>query len=195
MHKNVHTAPINRRSSHKSWLGGASAQLYREKLWPARWVYSHQAHPQYSQELTLPPRVAESRKCVPYFLIRFSVICWRVGRRPSSLMLRKNSGASGSGEPRKFLLSTARLFTFQRPNSLQNKAVLIEKCVIQTNALHLQTTLLCWVAGGDSLGITTGLDSDALSCAMDRTSNEGYLLEVETVLHNKIIVGKEINKN
>lgn len=78
--------------------------------------------PNIPKKLTLPPRVAESRKCVPYFLIRFSVICWRVGRRPSSLMLRKNSGASGSGEPRKFLLSTARLFTFQRPNSLQKQS-------------------------------------------------------------------------
>lgn len=88
-----------------------------KQLWPALL-----ARPHYFQESTLPPRVAESRKCVPYFLIRFSVICWRVGRRPSSLMLRKNSGASGSGEPRKFLLSTARLFTFQRPNSLQKQS-------------------------------------------------------------------------
>lgn len=77
----------------------------------------------------------------------------------------------------------------------ENKAVLIQKCVIQTNALHLQTTLLCWVAGGDSLGITRGLDRDTLSCVMDRTGNEGYLLEVGKVLHNKIIVGEGINKN
>lgn len=165
-----------------------------EQLWPTLLFYSHQ-YSQDSQEWALPPRVAESRKCVPYFLMRFSVICWSVGRRPSSLMLRKNSGASGSGEPRKFLLSTARLFTFQRPNSLQNKAVLVQKYVIQTNVLHLQTTLLCWVAGGDSLGITADLDSDTLSCVIDRTSNEGYLLELEKVLHNKIIVGKEISKN
>lgn len=27
--------------------------------------------------------------------------------------------------------------------SAKNKAVLIQKCVIQTNVLHLQTTLLC----------------------------------------------------
>lgn len=140
--------------------------LQRNQLWPTLLVQSHRTHAQYFQVIALPPKVADSRKCVPYFLIRFSVICWRVGRRPSSLMLRKNSGASGNGEPRKFLLSTARLFTFQRPNSLQNKAILIQKYVIQTNVLHLQTTLLCWLAGGDYLGITTGLNSDTLSCVI-----------------------------
>lgn len=140
--------------------------LQRNQLWPTLLVQSHRTHAQYFQAIALPPKVADSRKCVPYFLIRFSVICWSVGRRPSSLMLRKNSGASGNGEPRKFLLSTARLFTFQRPNSLQNKAILIEKYVIQTNVLHLQTTLLCWLAGGDYLGITTGLNSDTLSCVI-----------------------------
>lgn len=84
-------------------------------------------------QIVVPPRVADSKKWVPYFLIRFSVICWRVGRRPKSLMLRKNSGARGRGEPRKFLLSTARLFTFQRPNSLKSKFILIHKYIIYLN--------------------------------------------------------------
>ena len=103
-------------------------------------------HAAYCQALTIPPKVADRRKCVPYFLIRFSVICWSVGRRPSSLMLRKNSGASGSGEPRKLRLSTARLFTFQRPNSLQRKVILIQKYVIQTNVFICK--LLCSVSPG-----------------------------------------------
>lgn len=92
-------------------------------------VYAGKQKHRYFQKL-LPPRVADSKKWVPYFLIRFSVICWRVGRRPKSLMLRKNSGARGNGEPRKFLLSTARLFTFQRPNSLKSKFVFIHNWTI-----------------------------------------------------------------
>lgn len=60
-----------------------------------------------------PPRVAETRKWVPYFLMRFSLICCRVGRRPSNRRLRRNSGAKGSGALRKSLFSVAKLFTFQ----------------------------------------------------------------------------------
>lgn len=90
----------------------------------------------------VPPRVADSKKCVPYFLIRFSVICWRVGRRPKSLMLRKNSGARGRGEPRKFLLSTARLFTFQRPNSLKSKFIFIRKYIIYLNVFIWKVHLI-----------------------------------------------------
>lgn len=67
----------------------------------------------------LPPRVAEMRKWVPYFLMRFSLICCRVGRRPSNRRLRRNSGAKGSGALRKSLFSVARLLTFQWLNSLE----------------------------------------------------------------------------
>lgn len=66
-----------------------------------------------------PPRVAETRKWVPYFLMRFSLICCRVGRRPSNRRLRRNSGAKGSGALRKSLFSVAKLFTFQWLNSLE----------------------------------------------------------------------------
>lgn len=97
----------------------------------------------YFQRL-LPPRVADSKKWVPYFLIRFSVICWSVGRRPKSLMLRKNSGARGRGEPRKFLLSTARLFTFQRPNSLKSKFIFIHNCTIWVFSLIKFMWKLSW---------------------------------------------------
>lgn len=69
----------------------------------------------------LPPRVAETRKWVPYFLMRFSLICCRVGRRPSNRRLRRNSGAKGKGDLRKSLFSVARLFTFQWLNSLKRR--------------------------------------------------------------------------
>lgn len=93
----------------------------------------------------VPPRVADNKKCVPYFLIRFSVICWRVGRRPKSLMLRKNSGARGRGEPRKFLLSTARLFTFQRPNSLKSKFIFIHKYIFYLNVFIWKVHLVVYL--------------------------------------------------
>lgn len=70
--------------------------------------------------MSLPPSVADRRKCVPYFLIRLSVISFAEGLRPRSWMLRTNSGVRDKGESRKSLRSTARLFTFQRPNSLQD---------------------------------------------------------------------------
>lgn len=65
-----------------------------------------------------PPSVAASKKWVPYFLMRLSVICCGLGRRPSRRMLRMNSGARGSGRLKKSFLSKAKLFTFQRANSL-----------------------------------------------------------------------------
>lgn len=64
----------------------------------------------------LPPRMAATRKWVPYFLMMLSVIVCRLGRRPSCLMLRTKSGSKGTAS----CLSTAKLFTFHRPNSLQN---------------------------------------------------------------------------
>lgn len=69
--------------------------------------------------LYLPPSVADNRKCVPYFLIRLSVIIWVVGLRPRSRMFLMNSGVRGKGDSRKSLLSTAKLFTFHLPNSLE----------------------------------------------------------------------------
>lgn len=51
--------------------------------------------------------------------MRFSLICCRVGRRPSNRRLRRNSGAKGNGALRKSLFSVARLFTFQWLNSLK----------------------------------------------------------------------------
>lgn len=69
--------------------------------------------------LCLPPSVADNRKWVPYFLIRLSVIIWVVGLRPRSRMFLMNSGVRGKGDSRKSLLSTAKLFTFHLPNSLE----------------------------------------------------------------------------
>ena len=68
-----------------------------------------------------PPRVAETRKWVPYFLMRFSLICCRVGRRPSNRRLRRNSGASGNGARGESLFSVTKLLTFQWLNSLSIK--------------------------------------------------------------------------
>lgn len=79
----------------------------------------------------------------------FCDLAGRVGRRPKSLMLRKNSGARGRGEPRKFLLSTARLFTFQRPNSLKSKFIFIHKYIIYLNVFIWKSSL------GSFAGITT----------------------------------------
>lgn len=67
----------------------------------------------------LPPSVAESRKWVPYFLIMLSVMAPRLGLLPSCLMVSRNSGSSGKGKPLFSCLSRAKLFTFQRPNSLK----------------------------------------------------------------------------
>lgn len=69
--------------------------------------------------LCLPPSVADNRKCVPYFLMRLSVMVWVVGLRPRSRMFLMNSGVNGSGDSRKSLRSTAKLFTFHLPNSLK----------------------------------------------------------------------------
>lgn len=69
--------------------------------------------------LYLPPSVAESRKWVPYFLIMLSVMAPRLGLLPSCLMVWRNSGSSGKEKPLFSCLSRAKLFTFQRPNSLQ----------------------------------------------------------------------------
>lgn len=70
----------------------------------------------------LPPSVAESRKWVPYFLIMLSVIAPRLGLLPSCLMVWRNSGSSGKEKPLFSCLSRAKLFTFQRPNSLAKEA-------------------------------------------------------------------------
>lgn len=117
----------------------------------------------------VPPRVAETKKWVPYFLIRFSVICWRVGRRPKSLMLRKNSGARGRGEPRKFLLSTARLFTFQRPNSLKSKFIFYSEIHNLGEVFHLSSSL------GSLAGVTRFLTAlltyNTMSRVLSRKSN------------------------
>lgn len=67
----------------------------------------------------LPPSVAESRKWVPYFLIMLSVMAPRLGLLPSCLMVCRNSGSSGKEKPLFSCLSRAKLFTFQRPNSLK----------------------------------------------------------------------------
>lgn len=67
----------------------------------------------------LPPSVADNRKCVPYFRMRLSVMVCVVGRRPRRRMFLMNSGVSGSGDSRKSLRSTAKLFTFHLPNSLK----------------------------------------------------------------------------
>lgn len=69
--------------------------------------------------LYLPPSVAESRKWVPYFLMMLSVMALRLGLLPSCLMVCRNSGSSGKEKPLFSCLSRAKLFTFQRPNSLQ----------------------------------------------------------------------------
>lgn len=74
-----------------------------------------------SWNIGLPPSVADTKKWVPYFLIRFSWICWRLGLLPRSLRLRKNSGAKGSGALKKSLFSVTKLFTFQWLNSLRDK--------------------------------------------------------------------------
>lgn len=68
--------------------------------------------------MLLPPRVAETRKCVPYFLMMLSVILCRLGRLPSCLILWMKSGSKGTATPLSSCLSAARLFTFHRPNSL-----------------------------------------------------------------------------
>lgn len=75
----------------------------------------------WGREGCLPPRVAESKKWVPYFLMRFSVTCCRLGLLPRRRMLRTNSGARGRGKLKKSFLSRAKLFTFHRANSLQGK--------------------------------------------------------------------------
>ncbi len=74
-----------------------------------------------SWNIGLPPNVADTKKWVPYFLIRFSWICWRLGLLPRSLRLRKNSGAKGSEALKKSLFSVTKLFTFQWLNSLRDK--------------------------------------------------------------------------
>lgn len=66
----------------------------------------------------LPPRVAESRKWVPYFLMMLSVIFCKLGLLPRSLMLWMKSGSKGTAAPSPSCLSAARLLTFHRPNSL-----------------------------------------------------------------------------
>lgn len=75
----------------------------------------------WGRDCCLPPRVAESKKWVPYFLMRFSVTCCRLGLLPRRRMLRTNSGARGRGKLKKSFLSRAKLFTFHRANSLQGK--------------------------------------------------------------------------
>lgn len=53
--------------------------------------------------------------------MRFSVTCCRLGLLPRRRMLRTNSGARGRGKLKKSFLSRAKLFTFHRANSLQEK--------------------------------------------------------------------------
>lgn len=48
-----------------------------------------------------------------------SVMVLRLGLLPSCLMVWRNSGSSGKEKPLFSCLSRAKLFTFQRPNSLQ----------------------------------------------------------------------------
>lgn len=91
---------------------------------------------------SLPPRVAESRKCVPYFLIRFSVTCCKLGLLPRRRMFRMNSGARGNGRPKKSFLSRAKLFTFQRANSLEeSKRSGISHCILEQEAYSPQSVM------------------------------------------------------
>lgn len=69
----------------------------------------------------LPPKVAEMRRWVPYFLMMVSMNCWVVGLLPSRRMLLWNSGMRGTGWRTKSLLSMAVFLTFQRANSLGRK--------------------------------------------------------------------------
>lgn len=73
--------------------------------------------------LSVPPRVAERRRWVPYFLIRLSVIMWRVGLLPSWRTVCMKSGSRGKAKPplppKPSRFSTAKLLTFHRPNSLE----------------------------------------------------------------------------
>lgn len=66
---------------------------------------------------------------MPYFLIRFSVTCCRLGLLPRRRIFRINSGARGNGKLKKSFLSRAKLFTFQRANSLEEKSKGKEKLV------------------------------------------------------------------
>lgn len=66
----------------------------------------------------LPPKVAEMRRWVPYFLMMVSMNCWVVGLLPSRRMLLWNSGMRGNGWRTRSLLSMAVFLTFQRANSL-----------------------------------------------------------------------------
>lgn len=95
-------------------VSGRSAACEKLQTW-------HQGNRRPSLVPRLPPSVAESRKCVPYFLMMLSVMAPRVGRLPSCLMVCRNSGSSGRAKPLLSCLSRARLFTFQRPNSLPRK--------------------------------------------------------------------------
>lgn len=86
----------------------------------------------------LPPRVAESKKWVPYFLIRFSVTCCRLGLLPRRRMFRINSGARGNGKLKKSFLSRAKLFTFQRANSLEKK----KSQGIKKSSMYVRTRII-----------------------------------------------------
>lgn len=99
-----------------------------------------------TSEPLLPPRVAEMRMWVPYFLMIVSMNCWVVGLRPSKRTLRWNSGMSGTGFRMRSLLSIAVFLTFQRANSLMdykrnkcsqwNYSVYANKAVLITEAIH-----------------------------------------------------------
>lgn len=107
--------------------------------------------------LSVPPKVAESRKCVPYFLMMFSVIFCKVGLRPSNLMLWRNSGSRGAATPLLSCLSKAMLLTLHLPNSLRSKVNV--ECSIDTG----------W--GG-------GNNQDNMQCGEKQKCNQQYANQI-----------------
>lgn len=81
----------------------------------------HQHRCERVQIVHLPPRVAEMRMWVPYFLMMVSMNCCVVGLLPRRRMLLWNSGIRGSGLWSRSLRSMAVFLTFQRANSLHDK--------------------------------------------------------------------------
>lgn len=85
---------------------------------------------------------------MPYFLIRFSVTCCRLGLLPRRRTFRINSGARGSGKLKKSFLSRAKLFTFQRANSLEEKSRDREKLIVfwsrRQEIRSRSCVFLCW---------------------------------------------------
>lgn len=71
-------------------------------------MHKHPRHKYFKSRTSQSSREQEMRPC---FLIRFSVICWRVGRRPKESYVAEEFRA-GRGAKEIVLLSAARLFTF-----------------------------------------------------------------------------------